>query len=513
VSDTFTPYSTLGPLMSEKPSWVQEMDQERLASYSVYDQIYWNWDKALKLSLAGTNDRPLLIPSARTIVDETSHYLLKGLTVDTEDPESEFGQWMEAFLKRERFYTRMHEGKHSGVIKGDWLYHITADPEKPEGSRVSLTTLDPGSYFAYYDDDDPDKLMAVDLANLQIMEGGKVRVHKLRYSYPTDADGDPLLVGGVRRVLREEAIYEQEGWWDGKAAKIFNVILDEELLPGNVNTIPVYHFRNIGSQGDPFGSSEIRGFETLVRGVNQTASDEEITLALDGIGVWVTDEGRPDGGWSVGPGEVMEIGEGKKFARAEGVRSIKPMLDHLQMVRESLYEGSHTFNTQGIDVAVAESGVALAIKFMPTLAKIEMRDKEGLGVLENLFFDLRGWFVDYEGQDFREETLDILLGQKLPTNRKETLNELNNMMDRKVISRKYYREQMTLRMDYKFPDNIETDIIAEEKALAEARQFMSPENGQGFDNPNGNGQNGNQSNNQGRPNESAGTEANDEATD
>jgi hypothetical protein len=510
VSDTFTPYSTLGPLMSEKPSWVQEMDQERLASYSVYDQIYWNWDKALKLALQGSNSAPLLIPSARTIADETSHYLLKGLTVETEDPESEFGLWMSDFLKRERFYTRMHEGKHSGVIKGDWLYHITADDEKPDGRKVSLTTIDPGSYFPYYADDDPDQLMAVDLANLVVMEGGRVRVHRLRYSYPADTDGNIELIGDVRRVIREEAIYEQEGWWNGQAAKVFNVILKEELLPENINTIPVYHFRNIGSQGDPFGSSEIRGFETLVRGLNQTASDEEITLALDGIGIWVTDEGRPEGGWSVGPGEVMEVSEGKHFSRAEGVRSIKPMLDHLEMVRHSLYQGSHTFDAQGIDVQIAESGVALAIKFMPTLAKIEQRDQEGLAILENLFFDLRGWFVDYEGQDFREDILNLVLGQKLPTNRKETLNELNNMLDRKVISRAYFREQMAVRMGYQFPDNIEKDIIAEEKELAEARQFMSPENGAGFDNPNGNG---NRSNNRGRPNESAGTEADNEATD
>jgi hypothetical protein len=507
VSDIWTPYSTLGPFMTDKPAWVDEMHQERLASYSIYDQIYWNFKEALQVSLRGTNTQPLLIPSARTIVDETSHYLLKGLTIETDDPESEFGLWMDAFLKREMFDVRMHEGKHSGVIKGDWLYHITADPEKPEGSRVSLTTLDPGSYFPYYDDDDPDKLLAVDLVNQIEMEGGKVRVHKLRYSYPHDDDGNLLLVGGVRRVLREEGIYEMEGWWDGKAARIHQVLLKEELLTDSINTIPVYHFKNIRSQGDPFGSSEIRGFEALIGGINQTSSDEEIVLALDGIGVWVTDASKPDGGWSVGPGEVMEIGQGQSFKRAEGVRSVEPMLNHIQMVQEALYKGSHTFDAQGIDVQIAESGVALAIKFMPTLAKIELRDKDGLARLEQLFFDIRGWFADYEGQDFREEELAIVLGQKLPTVRKETLNELNNMLDRKVISRKYYREEMARHMGYSFPDGIEDDIIAEEKALAEARQFMSPENGQGFDNPNGDG---NRSNNRGRPNESAGTEADDE---
>jgi hypothetical protein len=81
------------------------------------------------------------------------------------------------------------------------------------------------------------------------------------------------------------------------------------------------------------------------------------------------------------------------------------------------------------------------------------------------------------------------------------------MLDRKVISREYYRTEMTSRMGYRFPKGMEEAVIAEEKKLAEARQFMSPENGEGF-----NGQ-GNRSNNRNRPNESGGTEANDEARD
>jgi len=486
--------------MAERPTWVPEEDQERLASYSIYDQVYWNWDKALKVMLRGTQTQPLLIPSARMIVDETSHYLLKGLAVETEDPESEFGKWMSDFLKREKFYTRLHEGKHSGVIKGDWIYHITADPEKLEGTRISLTTVDPGSYFPIYDEEDDEKLIGVDLVQQFPMEGGKVRVKRLRYSY--------VLVGAVRRVLREEVILEMEGWFKGEAAKVYQKVLPEELLPENINTIPVYHFRNIGSQGDPFGSSEIRGFETLINGINQTASDEDIALALEGIGMWVTDASHPEGGWSVGPGEVLEISQGDRFERQEGIKSVSPLLDHIRMVQEGLFKGSHTFDAQGIDVQVAESGVALAIKFMPTLAKIEQRDQEGLALLENLFFDIRGWWADYEpGADFREDVLNIILGQKLPTNRKETLNELNNMLDRKVISREYYRTEMTSRMGYRFPKGMEEAVIAEEKKLAEARQFMSPENGEGF-----NGQ-GNRSNNRNRPNESGGTEANDEARD
>jgi hypothetical protein len=483
--------------MAEKPTWVPENDQERLASYTVYDQIYWNHTNAFKLAMRGTNDRPVLVPSARMVVDETSHYLLKGLVVETDDPEDDFGQWLNNFLKRERFYSRFHENKHSGCIKGDWLFHITADPEKPEGSRVSLTTIDPGTYFPIYNDDDPDDLLGIDLIEQMVSpEDDKQRVKRLRYTY--------VWVNGIRRVLREEVILEMEGWFNGEAAKVFQKVLPEELLPENITTIPVYHFRNIGSQGDPFGSSEIRGFETLITAINQTVSDEEIALALEGIGVWVTDAPRPrdqagnEVAWSVGPGEVLEIPLTSQFKRAEGIRSIEPLLNHIKMLQDNLFKGSHTFDAQNIDVQVAESGVALAIKFLPTLAKIEMRDQEGLAILENMFFDLMGWFKDYEGQDFMDKTLSLILGQKLPTNAKAKLNELNNMIDRGLISRKYYREEMARHMGYRFPTTIEADILAEAKIQAEINQLKSPI-------PEG------EPNNQDKPNESAGTEATQDA--
>jgi hypothetical protein len=34
--------------------------------------------------------------------------------------------------------------------RGDWMFHITADPEADEGKRISLTTVHPGNYFPVY---------------------------------------------------------------------------------------------------------------------------------------------------------------------------------------------------------------------------------------------------------------------------------------------------------------------------------------------------------------------------
>jgi hypothetical protein len=513
-ASTWTPYSTLRPLMSEKPTWVPEMDQERLASYTLYEQIYWNWDKAFKLGLRGTDDKPVILPTARTIVDDTAHYLLKGLTVEAEDPNSEWGVFLTDFLDREAFFTKLNQGKTKGCIHGDWLFHITANPDKPEGKRISITLIDPASYFPIYSEDDPDELIAVDLVNQIVSpEDEKVRVHKLRYSYVVNSDDEVELDGeGAKTVLREEVILEMEGWYKGEAAKVYQTVLPSEVLEG-IHTIPVYHFKN-WDLGDDFGNSELKGIERVIAAKNQAASDEEITLALDGIGVWVTDASPPklsdgaEGFWSVGPGEVLEIGQENKFERAKGVGSIEPFLDHLKMLNDELFRGSHTFLTEEIDVNTAESGVALAIKFMPTLAKIETRDRDALAILEQMFFDLKIWFEVYDEGNFVDQAVKLTLGPKLPINNTQILNELNNFLDRRIISRKYYRAEVTRQLGYTFPDGLDEEILAEERALAEARQFMSPENGEGFNN-----QNGNRSNNADRPNESAGTEATQDAED
>jgi hypothetical protein len=93
----------------------------------------------------------------------------------------------------------------------------------------------------------------------------------------------------------------------------------------------------------------------------------------------------------------------------------------------------------------------------------------------------------------------VVLGDKLPTDRVAVLNELNNMLDRMVIDREYYREQIKLRLGYDIPAGMADRVKKEQEELAQARMFESPENGDG--------PNAATANNSGRPNESAGTEA------
>jgi hypothetical protein len=159
------------------------------------------------------------------------------------------------------------------------------------------------------------------------------------------------------------------------------------LLPPSITTIPVYWFKNIDWEGQKFGSSELRGFEGLLRGVSQAGTDQSAALSLEGLGVYATDGGRPvdesgtETDWEVAPGKVMEVPTGSYFRRVEGLGSLKPSMDHINYLESKLREagGLSDVALGRVDVQTAQSGIALAIKFMPTLAKIEERDQAGRG--------------------------------------------------------------------------------------------------------------------------------------
>lgn len=470
----FTPYSTVSPLIRGMPKWVPEDDQERIASYQTYEELYWNVPQTLELIRRGGDDKPIYVPNPRTVVDTTAHYMLKGLVVGYTDaaavpPEARAA--LVNFLRRERFYSKLHTAKYSGVVRGDYILHLTADPDKPAGSRLSLNSVDPAAFFPVTDDDDLDRVTKVHLAEQFIGEDDKPKVKRLTYWYET--------VGGQRRVARDEAIYELDEWAEPEPTPV-EVLAEAEYLPAAITAIPVYHLKNQDWQGQPFGSSELRGFERLFAAVNQSISDEEMALALEGLGVYATDAEAPtdDTGqeipWEIAPARVIEHGTDKRFYRVQGVGSVAPMLDHVRYLEEKLFEASGTTDVArgSVDVGTAESGIALAIKFMPTLAKIELRDLTGSDVLTNFFYDWKAWHSAYEQGDFREHEITPVLGEKLPANREAIRNELNDMLDRQVISRAYYRQRMEELLKYNFPESMEDDVVNETSRISEAMDMM-----------------------------------------
>lgn len=517
MTDKFTPWSTLAQMRGSNPEGWPEDEGERIASYDAYDKIYWNDPTQYAIRIL-EDEQPLYVPNGRIVVDTTAHYLMKGLTVNSpsKDPKESEQQFLMSFLKRERFYSRFSIGKKTGITRGDWAFHVTADPLKAPGSRVSLTLLHPGKVWKESDPDDSSKIVRIHIGELwEDPEGQDGQQYMKVLTY------EKVMVDGKRRIAREESAWElTPDWWGDRGVK-YKTFLQEELLPEEIDQFPVYWYNNIEWEDQLYGSSELRGLEFLAWAASQGATDVQMALALDGLGVYATDGGRPvddddvESDWEVAPGKVMEVPSGSYFRRVEGLGSITPALEQINYIESKMFRTASITDVAlgNVDVQVAQSGIALAIRFAPTLAKIADRDTAGVEITQQLFFDLRKWFQAYEGRVVQVEydvSIDV---QKLPPDRTAILNELNNMLDRKAISLKFYREKM-VELGYSIPEDVDQQLLKEAEAMAKINQTLNPVNA-GMSEPDDGTQSdsstldeaGNRSNNRNRPNESSGTEA------
>lgn len=474
---TFTPYSTLKEFFpGAKPTWIpDELDQERILSYQLYEMIYWGVPDAFKLTWRGTADKPIYLPSAKTIVETLHRYIfpnptfyLKPTVADgaVEGEIIAAQEYLDDFFTRETFMSKLNSGKRYGLIRGDWLWYVTADPLKLPGTRVSLKLLDPGSYFPIFNPDDIDQVIGLHIVDQFIPQGSSdVMIKRTTYRKP----GFSTLFPKSPFITVAEAIFNTDDW-GGPASKPTKTIRPEIVLDG-IPTLPVYHVKNFDEPANPFGSSELRGMERLITALNQGISDEELSLALDGLGMYSTTAPSPTDdqnnklNWVLGPGRVVERPMGTEFTRVNGIGAITPYSDHLNFLLSQLREGSGTpdIAVGAVDVTVAQSGVALSLQFAPILAKTDEKDSMIQDKHAQMMFDLtQYWFPVYEQTRFDGMRIKPLTGDKLPVDRDQRLTELDNMLDRNVITTAYYRQEAS-KLGFTFPEGM-TDEVAQEKA-------------------------------------------------
>jgi len=523
-------WSTTKPYRSETlaaMTWMPEDDRDRIASYIKYDEMYWNDPRQFALRVL-EDENPVYIPNARTVVNTTAHFMLKGLEISCADPTTD--KVLNDFLKRELFYSRFNEAKISGVTRGDFIFHMTADPSKPSGRRISLTAVEPHNVFPIWDEDLPGKMVGCHLATPYTLPKDqdpeqKTRLRRLTYRIVEE--------NGQRRISREEAIFVIEdsslfGFTDGTKVKRVRTIIPYGLLDARITAIPIYWFKNQNWSGDDYGSSELRGIERLTEVISQSSTDVTGSLSLEGLGVYATDGGRPvaqnqageyvETEWEVAPGKVMEVPSGAYFRRVDGVGSITPAMDQIKYLESSINYalGLSDVALGRVEANVAASGIALAIRFLPTLARMESRDQSGLDKLTHLFYDWKTWHEVFERQPLSGDIVPVI-GDKLPMDRTARINELNNMRDRKIITGQYYRDEME-KLGYEFPEDMEEQLQKESQdafelqmqnmILAAQQQQKNSDGDDSSTNGNTLPSSGNRSNNRNRPNESGGTEAN-----
>lgn len=477
-----TPYSTARPFFGAKETWLPEEDAERLAAYQLYEAIYRNVPHSFEVIQRGSEQNPIYIPSGKTIVEACNRYLAKRWTfaldptLGTDEERAELSFVLQNTFIREEMYAKFATQKKWGLIRGDAVWHITANPNKEQGKRLSIHELDPGSYFPIYDPVEDTKVVGCHLVDQFDNEGKGVVIRRQTYRK------DP-----VSQLITYELTWWETGGWDdregsGQTLKKADpppdfVGIPAFALPSQITALPVYHVKNERAPGNPFGSSELAGLERVIGGVNQAISDEELALAMEGLGVYATTSGPPvdengnEENWRMGPGYVVEHDPDSTFERVNGVNTVRPILDHLGYLEKAMREASGTPDIAigKVDSQIAESGISLQLQMAPLLSKNEEKEQVLLAIMDQMLYDIvTMWLPAYEDLTSPARAVSIV-DDPLPINRDATIKEVVMLLVNQVISVAYAQQYLSEKLGYEFPDEMLDDIVKEQEALAAAR--------------------------------------------
>lgn len=498
MAKPFTPYSSLfNVVKAQTLAWVPPADssavnhQERINSYLAYEQLYWNIHEDYKLITRGTEEgAAIYVPRPMTIVETHHRYTGPGMDyiidpeIGTPNSRELAAQFMEGFFRRERVISKYTGAKRFGIMKGDWLFHLMADPNKPEGSRLRFMSVQPESYFPQYLDDDPERLWRVHLVErFTDPKDNKVYVRRLTYEKSLVTSPTGALTPAAP-ILWSLTVFPEAKWFTKNYEGEEGVpVVKPTPLPPDITTIPVYHIPNFDEPGNRFGSSSLRGFERVLGGVNQAVSDEDLSLALMGLGVYATSttaQPRDPAGnvvpWAVYPGKILQGVQ--DFRKVEGISSVQPNQDHLKFLLDEigLASGASAAATGSVDVSVAESGVALAMHLAPMLAMAGEKELVIQDVLTQMFFDMKTWFKVYESADFLDVDIVPTFGDKLPVNKAAEVNLVTLLMstDPPVMSAATAREYLKEKCGIEFADNEGDIVLMEREAISRATAPADP---------------------------------------
>lgn len=490
----FSPYSSALPFFGNKPSHVVAVDDiDRLRAYELYDRMFWNepgWAKLLRRD--DEESKEIYVPSSRQLVEALNRYLAVGYNFTLDPKIGSTGEqetvrtFVQDLFRREKIYSQFANKKRTCLVKGDSLWHITADDSKPAGTKISVKELDPNVYFPIPDPNDANRVIGchlVDVIKDPQDPDGKKLIAK-RQTYRRDSSGSTPV------VTSELTFWELDAWDDRTLkAQDLKTLSRPELgehpavpLP-NIPTIPVYHTRNIDWRRHPFGVSELRGMENAIAAVNQSLTDEDLALVMAGLGMYWTSAGPPEDAegnesrLDIGPGVVLEVPSGESVGRLSGVASTDPSISHMNFILGQLQQGLGISDIAAgkVDVNVAESGIALALQMWPTLSKNREKEQEILGTEDQFLFDLTNyWMPEFEslgaGANVR---VTSLVDDPMPKNRKQRIDEIIQLEGAGLILPEMAIEELT-DLGYKFPAGAAAKLLAAQTAKVAATTPPDP---------------------------------------
>jgi hypothetical protein len=500
-------------------------DRVRLKSYMLYEDMYHNRPEHIRITLrGGSGTQPtvnplsstspqyydddedsvqIYIPSAKKCIEAVNRFLAVGWKV-TPDPSTQQSQNLDAvgklidnLFKRERMPSKLAQMKRYMLVKGDALLHIVADPKRLPGKRISILELRAEHYFPIEDTqgnyigchivdiiENPNSTLKLRQFN------GRDVVRRQTYRKELDASGYP-----TGRITSELAYFEI-GKWDDRVLSNEDIEMIEEVrepyyLPPEINQIPVYHWRNMPPPGSFFGTSELSGVESVINAINQSMSDEDLTLIMQGLGVYWTDASPPldasgnEVEWEISPRSVVQVASGGQFGRVSGITTVQPFGDHINALDEAMQQALAVPDIAigVVDVTTAESGIALQLKLGPLIAKNQEKELDIIDVADQFLYDLiNGWFVAYESVSVEGITFVNTFDDPMPRNKSKDLADLTTLWSTAgpgtpggCLPVHWFIEQLNEIMGYKLDPTVDfQQALDDAQKIAEAMAPPAP---------------------------------------
>ena len=422
---------------------VAPWDKKRIMSYDLYESLFINSSFDLKLVLRGTDQTPMLMPSGRKIVEATNRFL--GLNLDyMVEAQGDAGiaqsldDWWGNFFKREAIRSKFASNKRWGLVRGDFMFYVYAEPDKILGERISLVEIDPRQVF--YIEDENGKATGVYIVDtIQDFREPDKPEKKIarRRSFKKQDNGT---------ILTDLTFWTLGKWDDRSVANILEKIPGgdreepESTLPSSITALPIYHVRFNAPQNSSWGHSQLTGLETLMYGINQSLTDEDATIVFQGLGMYVTTSAPPIDpttgeitDWNIGPMQIIEIGTDQRFDRVTGISDVSPYQNHMNFIDEKgLSEAAGVPATAigRVDVNTVQSGISLKMEMMPLLAANAEKELEMIVVLDQLFHDITTmWLPAYETEAFgntaamQEMSVVSIFDDPMPVDRDAKIQE------------------------------------------------------------------------------------------
>lgn len=456
-------------------------DIVRLKTYTLYEDIYCNNPESLKLiaKREDSTDQEIYVPSGEKIIEAICRFHAVDPTFELSTATPDVQKLMQDLWDREGFLTKHLSNKRWGSIRGDSLFFLTGNSSKPAGEKISIHDLDPSNYFPIVDP------LTSSVTGCYIVDAvphpdpqrpKEFAARRQGYYKEFDQETGEL----TNRIIYDSRIFTT-GKWDPRCLNPGDIeqlaILQIPMyMPPPISTIPVYLIPNAGGQAESsfFGRSDLAGIETLIEAINKSMTDEDLTLAIAGLGMFWTDAPPPkdsaqnDTDWPFGPARMLEVPTGKQIGRLAGTGSVQPMQDHINAADAFIQQGKGIpeIAIGKVDVNVAESGISLQFQLGPILAKGKEKEAVRRAKQDQMWYDLiHQWFPAFEGTTVADDLrCRTIYGDPSPKDDSGTFDKHVAIFELGIYPIKKFYEALN-KLSYGF-DLEETDfaIALEEQA-------------------------------------------------